>query len=94
MRLKATVETRRFLAEFHLQHTSPRHYFTSAEKKRWRNKGASASPYIGLVVETQIYPIASKLLPDISMMKKTLYLKGKNSEKLFSMCAPHPPYYH
>ena len=46
MRLKATVEIRRFLAEFHLQHTSPRHYFTSAEKKRWRNKGASAFPYM------------------------------------------------
>ena len=46
--------------------------------------------YIGAVVTTNNSPIVSRLLLDFSMMKKSLYLEGKNSEKLFSMPAPPP----
>ena len=44
----------------------------------------------GAVVTTNNSPIVSRLLLDFSMMKKSLYLEGKNSEKLFSMPAPPP----
>ena len=44
----------------------------------------------GAVVTTNNSPIVSRLLLDFSMMKKSLYLEGKNSEKLLSMPAPPP----
>ena len=45
----------------------------------------------GAVVSTNNSPIVSRLLLDFSMMKKSLHLEGKNSEKCLSVPAPPPP---
>ena len=46
----------------------------------------------GVVFPTHFYPITSGVFPQVSMIKKSLYLKGKNSEKLLLRCAPPPPH--